>query len=154
MSVWAQKRSLDLTINFLWHTNLVIFPTRRVSLRCDIALLFSVGGWGSVRRRGSGAGGALPLLLLMSSMGSAGQWRRSLVRVVRINLAAAIIKLQIAVVVTLVVVVVVVGAVVVVAWHLLLLLSPFVCLVSPRLVSPRLVCAEGRSSIGLFGDDE
>lgn len=91
--------------------------------------MFSVGGWGSARRRGSGAGGVLPLLLLMSSMGSAGQWRRSLVRVVRINLAAAIIKLQIAVVVTFVVVVVVV------AWHLLLLLSPFVCLVSPRLVS-------------------
>lgn len=91
---------------------------------------------------------SLSLLLLMSSMGSAGQWRRSLVRVVRINLAAAIIKLQIAVVVASIVVVVVV------AWHLLLLLSPFVCLVSPRVASSRLVCAEGRSSIGLFGDDE
>lgn len=88
----------------------------------------------------------LPLLLLITAMGSAGQLRRSFVRVVRINLAAAIIKLQIAVVVAFVV------AIVVVAWHLLLLLSPFVCLVSPRLVSSRLV--EGRSSIGLFGDDE
>lgn len=86
----------------------------------------------------------LPLLLLMSSIGSAGQWRRSFVRVVRINLAAAIIKLQIAVVVAFVVAVV---AIVVVAWHLLLLLSPFVCLVSPRLVSSRL---DRRSQLNWF----